>query len=216
MNGYRVTLLDIDKIGPTEETDLGHVNSLVNAIQISGVWTHPLLVDDVVCALMDGHHRYRAAQRIGLRTVPVALLSYDDHRVRLEAWRPGETYTPERLREIAGTGALLPQKSTRHVIDMPLPYCCVPLDALMSATSSACARPEGWSHLPLVEHLGAELGSVAARVRLKVLEGEPRCREGVNNPPKPETDPRLSLERRFLYAAEVWHYYSEFRSQRVA
>ncbi len=135
MNNYRITLLRIDKIRPTEETNVGQVNSLANAIQVAGVWTHPLLVDDVFCALMDGHHRYRAAQQIGLRTVPVALLSYDDHRVHLEAWLPGETYTPECLREIARTGALLPPKSTRHVIDTPLPRCCVPLDALMSAAS---------------------------------------------------------------------------------
>ena len=159
MNNYRITLLGVDKIRPTEETNLGYVNSLANAIQISGVWTHPLLVDDVVCALMDGHHRYRAAQQIGLRTVPAALLSYDDHRVRLEAWRPRETYTPERLREIAGTGALLPQKSTRHVIDMPLPRCCVPLDALMSAASSGAEVDTATPQPTRAQQLSTEYGT---------------------------------------------------------
>lgn len=132
MNQYRITLLELEKIRPTEDTNVGHIKSLAHAIQISGVWTHPLLVDDKIHALMDGHHRFHAAKLIGLKVIPVALLSYDDNRVRLKAWRRGESYTPEQLREIAVTGALLPQKSTRHVIDAPLPRCCVPLDVLMN------------------------------------------------------------------------------------
>ena len=55
------------------------------------------------------------------------LVSYDDDRVHLEAWRCGERYTPERVREIARSGILLPEKTTRHVIDFPLPSCRVAL-----------------------------------------------------------------------------------------
>lgn len=135
MNNLRITLLGVDQIRPTEATDSTRVSSIASSLRNSGVWTEPLLVDNVAYAIMDGHHRYCAAQKIGLRTIPAVLVSYDDHRVHLEAWRPGESYTPERVREIARTGALLPEKSTRHVIDFPLPSCRVALDVLKNSDS---------------------------------------------------------------------------------
>lgn len=128
-------LLGVDQIRPTEATNSARVNSIVSALSGSGVWTEPLLVDAVAYAIMDGHHRYSAAQKIGLKTVPAVLVSYDDDRVHLEAWRCGECYTPERVREVARSGILLPEKSTRHMIDFALPSCRVALDELKSLDS---------------------------------------------------------------------------------
>jgi hypothetical protein len=133
MTPYRVKILSIERIRPTEEASIDHIHALADKIESARVWTHPILVDDVVCALMDGHHRYHAARRIGLRAVPAVMLSYDDRNLRLEAWRAGEIYTAGQLRAIALSGSLLPPKSTRHVLEASIPHCCVPLDELLDA-----------------------------------------------------------------------------------
>jgi hypothetical protein len=135
VSNLRITLLGVDQIRPTEATNSTRVSSIASALSSAGVWTQPLLVDNVAYAIMDGHHRYSAAQQIGLKAVPAVLVSYDDNRVHLEAWRPGESYTPERVRAIARSGVLLPEKSTRHVIDFPLPACRVALDELKNPDS---------------------------------------------------------------------------------
>ena len=135
LSDLRITLLGVDQIRPTEATNATRVSAIANALSSTGVWTEPLLVDAVAYAIMDGHHRYSAARKIGLSTVPAVLVSYDDDRVHLAAWRSGESYTPERVREIARSGSLLPEKSTRHVVDFSLPSCRVALDELKNPDS---------------------------------------------------------------------------------
>lgn len=79
---------------------------------------------------MDGHHRFFAAKQLGLSAIPALLLSYEDPLVRLECWRPGETITAEQVREVARSGALLPYKTTRHIVAHPIPDVRVQLDEL--------------------------------------------------------------------------------------
>ncbi len=131
-NFYHIEIFPFDKIRPTEEYARAHSDHLREEIEITGIWTHPLLVDRKANALMDGHHRYHAARMLGLEAVPVILLDYDDPAVELKSWRPGLTYTPEMMWEISRNGALLPMKSTRHIINAQLPFSRVPLSYLQS------------------------------------------------------------------------------------
>ena len=64
VSNLRITLLGVDEIRPTEATNSARVNAIAGALNGSGVWTEPLLIDAVAYAIMDGHHRYSAAQKI--------------------------------------------------------------------------------------------------------------------------------------------------------
>ncbi|MEX0970520.1 MAG: ParB N-terminal domain-containing protein [Paracoccaceae bacterium] len=139
---YRIELFPVDKICPTEEHAPAHAEHVRNEIEVSGIWSHPLLVDATHFALMDGHHRFHAARALGLVTVPVILLSYDDPAVQIKSWRPEMEFTPQMLWDICASGQLLPMKSTRHIIAAPLPFSRVPLDDLRDiARSGEVVKP---------------------------------------------------------------------------
>jgi hypothetical protein len=161
----RIAIADLSKVRPTEETLAARVEALFLEILACGYWTHPVLVDETSYAVMDGHHRLAAAERLGLRSVPAILLSYADPRVRLEAWRPDESFTPEVLRERALSGRLLPYKTTRHIIQASMPRCRVPLSDLVrgrrhgETVDSATLHPSRSALLtPYYHYLGSRLG----------------------------------------------------------
>ena len=177
---YDIVLLGVDQILPTEESDPDLVEALLTEISVTGIWTHPVLVDDKSFAVMDGHHRVAVAKRLGLRTVPAVLLSYDDSRVRLESWRDNEVFTPEEVRERALSGRLLPSKSTRHIIEPWPPQTRVQLAHLYKETErgavvDAALPPNSRiaTLIPFYHRLGAAIGlltGAAVRVGTETAE----------------------------------------------
>lgn len=126
-------MVDLSRVLPTEEVDPDFVATLAAGMEVSGVWTHPLLVETESLAVLDGHHRLAAAKRIGLRSVPALSVSYGDPRVHLESWRPGPVVAPAEIIARARAGRLLPYKSTRHITDFVIPQVRVPVQALRNA-----------------------------------------------------------------------------------
>ena len=165
MSRFDIHLISVSKIKPTENVDRNMAASLATDMSLSGFWTHPLLLDNQDFALMDGHHRLHAAQQLKLVCIPAISLSYDDPVVKIESWRPGESYTPEQIRKIASSGNLLPHKTTRHVIDAPLPRCRISLEVLRNSKSAGQlvlpATPQATRAQLLTHHyhqLGRDIG----------------------------------------------------------
>ncbi len=177
---YDIVLLGVDQILPTEESDPDLVEELLTEISITGIWTHPVLVDDKTFAVMDGHHRVAVAKRLSLRVVPAVLLSYDDSRVRLESWRDNEVFTPKEVRERAISGDLLPPKSTRHIIEPWPPQTRVQLARLYKRTERGAVvdaalppNPRIATLVPFYHRLGAAIGlhtGAAVRVGTETAE----------------------------------------------
>lgn len=126
---YVAVLVDTERLRPTELVHEDRVRKLMTKIRKGGIWRVPILVEATVHAIMDGHHRYTAACRLGLRRVPAVVLAYGDPRLTLGSWN-GETYRPEDVIEAARTGRTMPQKSTRHILDPGLGIVRVTLDRL--------------------------------------------------------------------------------------
>jgi len=127
---FTLQLIAIDSIRPTERIVDAHARDLAHQMRISDAWTHPLLIERSAQALLDGHHRLAAARLLGLSLVPAILVDYEHPSLRLESWRSDEHFTREQVLAAAASGELMPIKSTRHVIDTPLPRCRLPLARL--------------------------------------------------------------------------------------
>ncbi|MFC3612443.1 ParB N-terminal domain-containing protein [Lutimaribacter marinistellae] len=166
---YRIEIFPLEKIRPTEEYSRSHTENLRGEIEITGVWTHPLLIDRDRYALMDGHHRYHAARALGLTTVPVILLSYDDPAVELKSWRPGQTYTPDMIWEICNSGKLLPMKSTRHIIHAQLPFSRVPLAQLRDESHLGQTVTPAAPHPSRPQILSDDYHAFGARMALRTV-----------------------------------------------
>ncbi|AYG70034.1 MULTISPECIES: ParB N-terminal domain-containing protein [unclassified Rhizobium] len=117
---------------PTEEVDARHVLELEDQIARAEYWKVPITAHKDALFIMDGHHRLAVAKRLQLKALPVVLLDYES--VRVEAWRLGETITPEAIFAMARSGRKFPAKTTRHFFAAPLPECAIPLNDLRRAT----------------------------------------------------------------------------------
>jgi ParB-like chromosome segregation protein Spo0J len=125
VSGYGTSRLAIAQLKPTEEVDAAHVRAVAADMERDGVQRCPILVERQTMAILDGHHRFRAAQMLGLAAINAVLIGYDDPRLTLASWRE-VSYSRDDVLRAAASGALLPAKSTRHILnpavqDMPVP-----------------------------------------------------------------------------------------------
>lgn len=109
--------------------DAAHVLALVQDMRRDGVQRRPVLVERHSLAILDGHHRYHAAKALGLTFVNAVLIDYEDPRITLSS-RTERRFTPQDVREAAESGQLLPAKSTRHILNPPVPDMPLLLDQL--------------------------------------------------------------------------------------
>ena len=96
-------------------------------------YTKPLLLDLATGTILDGHHRYRVAQRIGLLCVPCVLIDYlEDDTIELDLWPNSgrETISKQDVIDAALSGELMLPKTSRHRLSDHLPPIAVPLSRL--------------------------------------------------------------------------------------
>jgi hypothetical protein len=162
-----VMLVELDKMLPTEEVEPVFVDTLVAGMRVSGVWTHPLLLEERTLAILDGHHRFEAAKRIGLRWVPAVRVSYSDPRIHLESWRPGLRFEPADILDCARKGHLLPYKSTRHMTEFVLPQVRVLISTLQSAEAQQRPVASAGQHPTRSMMLAPAYNRLCSRLRIR-------------------------------------------------
>ncbi len=120
MSGYTCEPVEIARLRPTEMVDAAHVRALAEDMRRDGVQRRPVLIERRSLAILDGHHRYHAAKSLGLAYVNAVLIDYEDPRLTLASWT-SRNFTPDEVRAAAASGQLLPAKSTRHILNPPVP-----------------------------------------------------------------------------------------------
>lgn len=111
--------VDISWLKPHERVvSQERVDALVEAISRWGEYRKPLLVDRRSGAILDGHHRYFAAQRLGLAKVPAALIDYlDDDSINVDLW-PGDhgltSLTKQDVIDMCLSADVFPPKTSKH------------------------------------------------------------------------------------------------------
>lgn len=114
---YELALVRVSKIIETEEHIPERVVWLLDKIQSEGVWRVPLVLDKQSYGIMDGHHRFNVALKLGLRNVPAIMISYNDSRVKVESWRDDFVVNKQVVMEYITQKKKFPHKTTRHIIN---------------------------------------------------------------------------------------------------
>ena len=127
---YEVTLVPVNLISETEEHDPSRVASLAKTIKRHNLWTVPVVLESKNLAIMDGHHRFNAAQMLKLVRIPCVLLGYDSANVRLRSWRHNWKPSIFDVMEKIKSKQKFPYKTTRHSFDPPLQEISVTLSLL--------------------------------------------------------------------------------------
>ncbi|MEM0129030.1 MAG: ParB N-terminal domain-containing protein [Thermoplasmata archaeon] len=127
----RFALVPLASLRAHEEVDPAVVDRLVEEIRTAGVFVDPIWIDGATGTILNGHHRFRALQRLGAVRVPAWVFDYlADESIRVEPWSPGTPVSKEAVLRRARDGPLYPIKTTRHRLLGPLPVRTVPLAEL--------------------------------------------------------------------------------------
>ena len=117
---YEITLIPISSISETEEHDPSRAANLATSIKHKGFWTLPVVIEKKHLAIMDGHHRYNAAQILKFKRIPCVLLGYDSLSVTLSSWRSNWSPRVSDVLEKMESKQKFPYKTTRHLFNPPI------------------------------------------------------------------------------------------------
>tara|TARA_B100000780_G_C21050973_1_gene422082 strand:- start:471 stop:860 length:390 start_codon:yes stop_codon:yes gene_type:complete len=123
-------LLKLDRIQETEEHDSLRAKHLSDAIFELGFWTVPIAIEHSTLAIMDGHHRYNAANLLGLLRVPCVLMDYETSGVTLQSWRNDLDVSVDDIFLMIKEAKKFPIKTTRHLFSPSVKEVNIPLDML--------------------------------------------------------------------------------------
>ncbi len=112
-----VSFIDIKKLVPHEQVDIGRVFQLYYDIKANGIKL-PLAVSYIYdkFVILDGHHRWKAAKLLRIRKVPVVIFDLFDHNLLVLNYRTKELLSKEFILEIVSNFKILPPKSTYFAI----------------------------------------------------------------------------------------------------
>ncbi len=115
-----ITWLSVDRIFPHEEHDPIRAEHITENLIKTKVSLLVSVTNEGV--LLDGHHRFAALKKLGIRKIPVAMFDYNDSRLTT-----GSENTKQEVMLAAMSKQPLPPKTTKHTfeidgIKLPLIY----------------------------------------------------------------------------------------------
>ncbi|MAQ05071.1 MAG: hypothetical protein CMA50_04510 [Euryarchaeota archaeon] len=128
-----VELVPLEILRPHEQILPKKVDQLERITHRWNAYTKPLLLDRTTGTILDGHHRYNVAKRIGLLCVPCVLIDYlDDDSIELDLWPNSgrDSISKQDVIDAALSGELMHPKTSRHRLSDHLPPIAVPLSRL--------------------------------------------------------------------------------------
>ena len=95
----------------------------------------PIIVDRSSMVILDGHHKWTAAARLGLVRVPVIMVDYlADEGVLVDVW-PNcgrDSITKTEVLAMGVSEDIFPPKTSRHTLPFDIPSISIPLDDLQN------------------------------------------------------------------------------------
>jgi hypothetical protein len=106
----------IEELKGHESIDPDYLDALTEEIRADGILKKPIVADERTGVILDGHHRVAALRRLGCSKVPVCFVDYSSPRIVVLPGRPHETMSKDIVIRAGLSGALLPPKSSRHMV----------------------------------------------------------------------------------------------------
>ena len=127
-----VVIVDIGSLRGHEEVIPDNLAKREKKLLSKGFYK-PIIVDRRSMVILDGHHKWTAAGRLGLARVPVIMVDYlDDEGVLVDVW-PNcgrDSITKTEVLDMGSSEYLFPPKTSRHTLPFEIPSIAVPLSDL--------------------------------------------------------------------------------------
>jgi L-serine kinase (ADP) len=75
-----------EDLRPHEETVQEDLNGIVKALQHEPLLRHPIIADSTTGLVLDGTHRLAALKRLDCRSIPAALIDYQNPLIQVDRW----------------------------------------------------------------------------------------------------------------------------------
>ncbi|MEW6408223.1 MAG: ParB N-terminal domain-containing protein [Patescibacteria group bacterium] len=126
----KISFVKLDNLKQHEQIEQKHLNELLEKIKKDGIWTHPIVIDEKNNIILDGHHRFNVARKLGLDKIPAYFVNYLQNNIKVLARRKNINVSKEKIIATVKAKKLFPPKTTRHVFDFNLKNISVPLAKL--------------------------------------------------------------------------------------
>ena len=127
-----VVFVDIGSLRGHEEVISNNLTKRKKKLLSKGFYK-PIIVDRSSMVILDGHHKWTAAGRLGLARVPVIMVDYlDDEGVLVDVW-PNcgrDSITKTEVLDMGSSEYLFPPQTSRHTLPFEIPSISVPLGEL--------------------------------------------------------------------------------------
>lgn len=78
---------------------------------------YPVVVEKTNFVILDGHHRVKAFEFLGIKKIPCLLVDYFSEEIKVFQRRQEISVTKKTVLENALKGKLYPNKTTNHVLE---------------------------------------------------------------------------------------------------
>ena len=127
-----VVIVDIGSLKGHEEVIPDNLAKREKKLLSKGFYK-PIIVDHRSMVILDGHHKWTAAGRLGLARVPVIMVDYlDDEGVLVDVW-PNcgrDSITKTEVLSMGSSEDVFPPKTSQHTLPFEIPSITVPLSDL--------------------------------------------------------------------------------------
>jgi len=114
----KLKLAELSELLPHEKVNEAHVTGLVVSIEKQQKFTTPVIIDKKTKLIIDGHHRYNAAIRLGLKIIPVYEVNYLQPRIIVQNGAVQNSYLSKKyVYQKAKEKNLLASKATIHLFE---------------------------------------------------------------------------------------------------
>lgn len=128
----KTCVVDPSLLLPHEDIDHNRLKLVVEDIIYSGYVKYPVVVDVRTFIVLDGHHRVRATEELGLKYVPVFFVDYLEDYIDVRPSRKDIPISKQLvIRKVYWEGKVYPPKTTRHIYNgIVVPASYAPLTIL--------------------------------------------------------------------------------------
>ncbi|MEM0362115.1 MAG: ParB N-terminal domain-containing protein [Sulfolobales archaeon] len=128
----RTCIVDSSLLLPHEGVEKSRLELLIKVIERSGYVKHPITVDVRTFIILDGHHRFKALEELGIKYVPVFFVDYVEEYVDVKPFRKDIHVSKYSvISKVYIEKGVYPPRTTRHIFSgILLPTSYIQLETL--------------------------------------------------------------------------------------
>jgi hypothetical protein len=108
--------IGLKQLNPHEQIIEENLKKVLTSLKTEKRLKEPVVVDKESKVILDGHHRVKGFEILGLREIPCRLVDYSSDRITVEPNRNGSV-SKEEVIEKGLSDELFPPKTSKHVFE---------------------------------------------------------------------------------------------------